>query len=147
MRRAADAAPGPLSALAAAVAAFAARAAAHKQLFWTLLAESGEPELELFRRACRKSLAGEIESRIELAVAAGRLPAQDACLAAAAIVGAMVEALISPLNPPQDDDRRRRPDAIRGLTLLVLRGLGIADARARGIVVQTVLPDAAERVT
>lgn len=144
MRRAADAAPGPLSALAAAVAAFAARAAACQRLSWTLLAESGEPELELVRRAYRKSLAGEIESRIERAMAAGRLPAQDACLAAAAIVGALVEALISRFNPSQIDDASRRPDQIRSLTLLVLRGLGIADAQARGIVVQTVLPDAAE---
>ncbi len=147
MRRAADAAPGPLSALAAALAAFAARPAGHQPLSWTLLAESGEPELERFRRAYRKSLADEIESLIKLAVAAGRLPAQDARLAAVAIVGAMVEALISRFNPSQVDDASHRPDQIRSLTLLVLRGLGIADAQARGIVVQTVLPDAAERVT
>src|SRR6266481_4915780 len=39
MRRAADAAPGPLSALAAAIASFAARSLAARRLAWAVLAE------------------------------------------------------------------------------------------------------------
>lgn len=146
MGRAADAAPGPLSALAAGVAAFAGRAAARSRLAWTLLAESGEPELELFRRAYRKAVAAEIETRIKAAIAAGRLPAQDTRLAASAILGALVEALINPSSPAVPDGPSRAQDEVRAVTLLVLRGLGVADAQARGIVVQTILPDAAERI-
>src|SRR3954454_1458528 len=39
MRRAADAAPGPLSALAAAILTFAARALAQRRIAWAVLAE------------------------------------------------------------------------------------------------------------
>ena len=37
--------------------------------------------------------------------------------------------------------RSRSREAVQTLTLFALRGLGVVDARARGLVVQTVLPD------
>src|SRR5436190_711337 len=77
MRRAAEAAPGPLSALAAAITTCAARA--------------------------------------------------------------LIEGLIGPLAAEAREEAGTR-DAVQTLTLFALRGLGVADARARGLVVQTKVP-------
>jgi hypothetical protein len=61
-------------------------------------------------------------------------------LAAAALAGLLVEGLIGPLVP---DATGRERDTVQSLTLIALRALGVADARARGLVVQTRMPDAA----
>jgi hypothetical protein len=65
------------------------------------------------------------------------LPQQDAEVAAAAITGLLIEGLIGPLAP---DPSGRERDIVQSLTLAALRSLGVADARARGLVVQTVMP-------
>src|SRR5262245_60312574 len=46
IRRAAEAAPGPLSALAAAIATFAARALRNRRLAWAMLAEPVDAEVD-----------------------------------------------------------------------------------------------------
>ncbi len=142
VRRAADAAPGPLSALAAALATFAARALRDRRLAWAVIAEPVDAEIDALRLEYRKALAGEIEARIAAAIAGGHLPEQDAALAAPALVGALLEGLIGPLAPETVDDPVKARAAVQTLTLLALRGLGVVDARARGLVVQTVLPAA-----
>jgi AcrR family transcriptional regulator len=141
VRRAGDAAPGPLSALAAAIATFAARALRNRKLAWAVIAEPVDTDTDAVRQRYRRALAGEIEARIRLAIEAGHLPEQDAGLAAAALVGAQLEGLIGPLAPEGMDDSARAREAVQTLTLFALRGLGVVDARARGLVVQTVLPD------
>jgi AcrR family transcriptional regulator len=138
--RAADAAPGPLSALAAAIVTFAARALASRQLAFALLAEPVEPALDAVRSGYRGALAGAFEVRIRSALERSLLPAQDATVAAAALVGALIEGLIGPLAPPATPDPARNRALVQTLTLFGLRGLGVIDARARGLVVQTVLP-------
>ena len=57
---------------------------------------------------------------------------------AAALVGLLIEGLIGPLAP---DATGRERDVVQSLTLIALRALGVADARARGLVVQTVVSD------
>jgi AcrR family transcriptional regulator len=140
VRRAADAAPGPLSALAAAVMTFAARALRSRRLSFALIAEPVDADIDVIRLQYRRSLAAEFETRIRAAVAGGHLPDQDAALAARALVGALLEGLIGPLAPGVADDPPSALAAVQMLTLFVLRGLGVVDARARGIVVQTALP-------
>ena len=71
---------------------------------------------------------------------AGHLPAQDTTLAAAALVGAMHEALVGPLAPKNLDDPVKLRDAVQTTTLLALRAVGVLDARARGLVVQAAVP-------
>jgi AcrR family transcriptional regulator len=139
LSRAADAAPGPLSALAAAIVTFAARALGNRRLTLAMLAEPVEPELDDVRTRHRTALAGELEKRLRAAIDRNLLPAQDAGTAAAALVGALIEGLIGPLAPAAEnpDDIRAR---VQTLALFVLRGLGVIDARARGLVVQAVLP-------
>jgi AcrR family transcriptional regulator len=138
--RAADAAPGPLSALAAAIVTFAARALASRRLAFAMVAEPVEPALEAARLAYRGALAGAFEVRIRSALERSLLPAQDAAVAAAALVGALIEGLIGPLAPPATEDPAKNRALVQTLTLFGLRGLGVIDARARGLVVQTVLP-------
>ena len=139
LRKAADAAPGPLSALAAALVSFAARALRHRRLAWAVSAEPVDAAVDEFRLAARRALAAEIETRIRSAIARGHLPEQDAGAAAAALVGLLIEGLIGPLAPPTDAGKTR--ENVQTITLLALRALGVVDARARGLVVQTALPE------
>jgi len=141
VRRASDAAPGPLSALAAAIATFAARALRNRRLAWAVIAEPVDNETDVMRQRYRKALAAEIEARIRSAIDGGHLPEQDTGLAASALVGAMLEGLIGPLAPEGIDDPVRAREAVQTLTLFALRGLGVVDARARGVVVQIALPE------
>jgi len=137
LRRAAAGAPGPLSALSAAIMTFASRALRDRRLIFATIAEPIDAELDAARLSFRKALAAEFAARIAATIAARHVPEQDTTLAAAAVTGLLVEALIGPLAP---DAAGRERDVVQSLTLTALRALGVADARARGLVVQTALP-------
>jgi len=137
LSKAADAAPGPLSALAAAVATFGMRALSDRRLAFALIAEPVDRDVDDARVKYRKALAGAFEARIRAAVVGGHLPDQDPPAAAPALVGALIEGLIGPLAPQTSDDPVKRRAAVQTLTLFALRALGVVDARARGLVVQT----------
>lgn len=138
MQTAADAAPGPLSALASGIARFAARALAERRLAWAVIGEAVDPEVDVMRVDFRQSLAGELERRINIAIGLRFLPEQDARLGALAIVGALMEGLLSPQAPDYPDAATAR-EAVQTVTLFSLRALGVIDARARGMVAQVVL--------
>jgi AcrR family transcriptional regulator len=137
LRRAASVAPGPLSALSATIMTFAARALNDRRLTFAAIAEPVDAELDAVRLDFRKALAAEFTLRIAAAVTGGHLPAQDSALAAAALLGLLVEGLIGPLAP---DPAGRERAIVQSLTLVGLRALGVADPRARGLIVQTALP-------
>ena len=137
LRRAAAGAPGPLSALSAAIITFAARALRDRRLIFAAIAEPVDAELDAARMAFRRSLADEFVARIAAAVAEGRLPEQDSTRAAAALIGLLIEGLVGPLAP---DASGHEHETVQSLTLTALRALGVADARARGLVVQTAMP-------
>jgi len=139
LRRAADGAPGPLSALAAAILTFVVRALRQRRLSFAALAEPIDAELDHARVAFRRALVAEFAARITATMQAGHLPEQEAALAAAALTGLLIEGSIGPLAP---DAATRERDVVQSLTLMALRALGVADARARGLVVQTALPTA-----
>ena len=136
LRRAGAVAPGPLSALSAAIMTFAARALHDRRLVFAAIAEPVDAELDPARLDFRRRLAAEFAARIAAALAAGHLPEQDTALAAAALIGLLVEGLLGPIAP---DPAGRERDVVQSLTLLALRALGVADARARGLVVQTIV--------
>jgi hypothetical protein len=119
---------------------FAARAVANRRLAFALMTEPVEPDVQLARRSYRQALATEFGKRIAAAVAGGHLPDQDVKLAAAALIGAVNEAIVSPLAPVGLVDAARLRAQVQMLTLFALRGLGVVDARARGLVVQTAVP-------
>jgi AcrR family transcriptional regulator len=101
MARAAVASHGKGAAerITAGVETFARRALRARRIAYALLAEPVDPAVEAerleFRRAYRDVLAGVIADGIE----AGELPRQDIDVAAAAMVGAIAEALVGPLSP------------------------------------------------
>lgn len=135
IRAAAAAAPGALSGLAAAIMAFAAGTLRARRLAWALLAEApgGDAECVAFRR----NIGSEFEGLIRAAIAAGHLPDQPSSDMAAAVIGATVESLVGPLAPASAG-----PDAeyaaVQRITLFALRALGVADARARGLVISVI---------
>jgi AcrR family transcriptional regulator len=85
--------------IASAVETFARRALRGRRLAWALIAEPVDPAVEaerlVFRRAYRDAFAEVIGS----GVAAGELPEQDPATSAAALVGAIGEALVGPVSP------------------------------------------------
>jgi AcrR family transcriptional regulator len=139
MKAAGDAAPGPMSALAATISTFASRSLAERRLAWAVMGEPIDAEVDAMRLDFRQSLATELEGRIDIAIAGRHLPDQDARLSAPALVGALMEGLLGPLAPIYDDAGQAR-EAVQTATLLALRALGVIDARARGLVAQCVLP-------
>ena len=139
IRNAAGAAPGPLSALAAAIVAFLVRTMQRPGLLAAVLTVPAERELDGLRLVWRRALVAEFEAAIRAAIAAGRLPEQEAKLAAAAVFGVLAECAAGPLAPgPADPAEWRLP--AQAAALLALRALGVADARARGLVVQAPWP-------
>jgi AcrR family transcriptional regulator len=134
LRQAGDNAPGPLSALSSTIMTFVARALRSRRLAFAAIAEPVDAELDPVRLKFRKLLAGEFATRIAAAISGGHLPEQDVALAAAAMLGLLVEGSIGPLASPPAG-REREP--VQALALAALRALGVPDARARGLVVQT----------
>src|SRR3982074_3425898 len=65
IRRAADAAPGPSSALAAAVTTVAVHVLSHRKLAWGILAEPVDVDVTASRLAGRARNGGEIAGRIQ----------------------------------------------------------------------------------
>ncbi len=143
LEQAAAAAPGPLSALAAAIATFAMRAIARRRLVLALMAEPIEPDLDSALASYRRSLAAEFEKLIRKALDGSHLEQQDAALAAPALIGALIEGLIGPLAPPATQDPGEMRAQVQRLTLFALRALGVVDARARGLVVQIAVQEQA----
>ncbi|CAN5197981.1 TetR/AcrR family transcriptional regulator [soil metagenome] len=123
---AAAAVPGPITdRLTRAVETFSHRALAAPRLAYALIAEPVDPRVEaerlVFRRAWRDLFAGVVAE----AVAAGELPQQDPDVSAAAVVGALAEAIITPLSPGA---AARRTHVVPELTAFVIRALGATHA-------------------
>jgi AcrR family transcriptional regulator len=135
LRQAAEAAPGPLSALAAAIMAFAVRTSRERRLAAAMLAGAADADASAERLAFRQRLAAELAVHIRAAIVAGHLPEQDAAFAAAAAIGAVVEGLVGSLSGTPETAEGQH-SAAQALTLFTLRAMGVVDARARGLVVQ-----------
>jgi AcrR family transcriptional regulator len=132
IRAAAIAAPGALSGLAAALTAFGFRTLRMRRLAFALLAQGSEG-VEAGSLAFRRSIGQEFEGLIRAAIAGGQLPEQPPAVMAAAILGSMVESLAGPLVPAPSGPAAERA-AVQRMTLFALRALGVADPRARGLV-------------
>jgi AcrR family transcriptional regulator len=108
--------------IGAAVDVFARRALRGRRLAWALLAEPVDPGVEAERLLFRHAYADVFARAIEEGIAAGELPPQDAALTAAALVGAIGEALVGPLSPTHDAPAAPSADAlVAGLTTFCLR--------------------------
>lgn len=99
-----DGAAGPLRRLEDAVAAFARRALAAPTLAYALMAEPVDPAVEAARLANKRAHEEEFGRLLAEAVAARDIPPLDTRVAAAAIVGALQEALLGPLAEHRTGD-------------------------------------------
>jgi AcrR family transcriptional regulator len=85
--------------IAAAAEAFARRALAEPARAYALLAEPVDPAVEAERLTFRRGYRDVFARTIAEGVATGELPPQDGQTVAAALVGALGEALVGPLSP------------------------------------------------
>ena len=106
--------------LAAWVEAFVRRALAEPVRAYALIAEPVDPAVEAERLTFRRAYADLFERALHDGIHAGELPPQDAGLAASAIVGALAEAMVGPLQR-----REAGADAlVAGLQMFVLQSVG-----------------------
>ncbi|MFF2039036.1 TetR/AcrR family transcriptional regulator [Kitasatospora sp. NPDC058170] len=118
----------PLERIAAVVETFAARALRAPRLAHALLVEPADAVVDAERLVFRRAFRDVIAAQITAAVAAGRLPRQDPELTAAALVGAVAEALAGPLaaaRTPVFGDTP--PEVVPALVSFTLRALGGRD--------------------
>jgi AcrR family transcriptional regulator len=108
--------------VAAGIEAFAHRALRGRRLAWALLAEPVDPAVEAERLRLRRSYRDVIAAVLADGIEAGELPAQDADASAAAVVGAIGEAMVGPLSPTANG---ADPDAaIAALVSFCTRAIG-----------------------
>ncbi|MEV6400723.1 TetR/AcrR family transcriptional regulator [Streptomyces sp. NPDC051907] len=108
--------------LRALVEVFSHRALKAPRTAWALLAERVDPLVETERLAYRRGYHALAEETIAAGVAAGELPPQDARLSAAAVIGAISEALLGPLSPV--GDRAEPGPTVQAIAALCLRAVG-----------------------
>jgi AcrR family transcriptional regulator len=90
--------------IAAAAEAFARRALASPTRAYALLAEPVDPAVESERLAFRRGYRDVFAAALERGIAAGELPPLDSKTYAAALVGALGEALVGPLSHEAGDN-------------------------------------------
>ncbi len=113
---------------ASAAEIWARRALRRRRLAYALLAEPVDPLVEAERLEFRRAYRDVLVALIADGVAAGELPDQDPGIAAAALVGALGEALVGPLSPTGDG---ADPDAVVDQVVSFwLRALGAGPAAA-----------------
>jgi AcrR family transcriptional regulator len=126
----ADAAAASRSAaeeLDAVIATFAGRALSRPRVAWALVYEPLDPPVDAERVRWRRAYAAHMATFVRERVERGELPDQDPDTTAAALIGGIVEALVSPLSPVAGGNAD--PDAvIAALTAFCCRAVG-ADAQ------------------
>jgi AcrR family transcriptional regulator len=105
--------------LARGVERWARRALKGRRLAWALLAEPVDPAVEAERLEFRRAYRDQMATLIAEGVESGELPEQDPELTAAALVGAIGEALVGPLAAHDTDEDQ----LIGGLTTFCLRSV------------------------
>lgn len=111
--------------IARTVETFAGRALRAPRLAYALIAEPVDPQVEAERLRFRGAYREIFTRLIADAVAAGELPPQDPDVSAAAVVGAMAEALVVPLHAGAAG-----PHTVPELSAFVVRSLGASNVHA-----------------
>jgi AcrR family transcriptional regulator len=101
---------------------FSDRALRSGRLAWALLVEPIDPAVEAERIVFRRAYADVLVTLLREGTATGELSPQDEAIAAAAIVGALGEALLTPLAV--DGRAAEGRPAIRAAVDFCLRGVG-----------------------
>ncbi|MEU9092722.1 TetR/AcrR family transcriptional regulator [Streptomyces sp. NPDC048428] len=122
VREAVEAESGAAQQVRALVEVFSYRALRSPRTAWALLAEPVDPLVEQERLTYRRGYHALAESVVAAGVATGELPAQNPRLSAAAVIGAVSEALLGPLSPV--GERTDPGPVVDGITALCLRAVG-----------------------
>ena len=85
--------------MAMGIETFARRALRGRRLAWALLAEPVDPAVEAERLHFRHSYRDLMAEVLAEGIEAGELPVQDVDATAAALIGAVGEAMVGPLSP------------------------------------------------
>jgi AcrR family transcriptional regulator len=106
--------------LDAVLTTYATRALESPRLNWALVYEPVDPRLDADRLRSRTRYRETMAALIRAAIAAGELPDQDPDTSAAAVVGAMAEALLSPTSRAGGPD----PELVTRVVALCRRAVG-----------------------
>lgn len=120
----ADAVRLPGDPIAAVIETFAGRAFKAPRLAYALLAEPVDPAVDAERLVFRRAYRDLVAATITDGIARGVLPPQNPDVSAAALVGAIAEALVGPLAAGAP-----APDTIPSLITFAHRAVGASDAR------------------
>jgi AcrR family transcriptional regulator len=115
--------------LEAAVAAHAKRALHRRRLAWALLYEPVDPLVDAERLVYRRTYCRHMAGLLRQGIAAGEIPEQNVELSAAALVGAIAEALVGPLSPVAGQIAAEE-DIVATLVRFCRRSVGVADTGA-----------------
>lgn len=107
----------------AVIETFAGRAMKSPRLAYALLAEPVEAVIDALRLEFRIAFRDVVRGLIASAVRSGELPPQNDTVVAAALVGAIGEALVGPLATRCED-----PDTVPSLIAFAHRAIGVVDA-------------------
>lgn len=113
--------------IAAVVETFAGRALKSPRLAYALLAEPVDPAVDELRLEFRRYFRDVLAAIVADGVRTGVLPPQEATVVAAALIGAIGEALVGPLAAGHEPIGGA-PDTIPTLITFALRSLGVTDA-------------------
>ena len=95
-------------------------------LAWSLIAEPVDPAVDAERLTYRQRYAELYRQLLSDGVSQGALPIQDTAISAAALVGAIAEALVGPLSDPLP-----KANLAESLTQFCRRAVGISPAQAQ----------------
>jgi AcrR family transcriptional regulator len=109
--------------IAAAVEAFCRRALAGPTLAYAQIAEPVDPAVEEERLRLRRGYRDAFARVLEDGMAAKELPVHDSQTVAAALVGALAEALVGPLSAANGGGRRRKKALVGTLVQFSLDAL------------------------
>jgi AcrR family transcriptional regulator len=119
--------------VAAAVDAFCRRALAGPVFAYALIAEPVDPAVEIERLRLRRGYRDAFARVLVDGVEAGELRHHDSATVAAAIVGALGEALVGPLSAANGGGRRRKEALVRSLVQFCLDALPAKDTAERSL--------------
>ncbi len=123
MAEIADGPGSPADRLARAIEAYARRAVLGRRMAWALIAEPVEPQIEAARWELRAAYRDILERIISDGIATGEFPEQDARVAAASVVGAMIEPLIGPLCAPSADSPEQVEELVAATVRFCIAGI------------------------
>lgn len=115
--------------LEAVIATYATSALRNRRLAWALVYEPVDAIVDAERLAYRRRYCAGMAELLRQGIDAGAIPGQDAELAAAALVGAIAEALVGPLSPLAGQTASE-PEIVAGIVEICLRAVGADTRRA-----------------